>query len=116
MKKSTLINVCALIFLATIFTSCMTVRVAAPYQKDGSKVVLATNAENLAFKESNKNWYFLWGSVPISHNATDAKIESNGLKKVRITTKSTFFDYVISLITSPVSIVCNTTIIEGSND
>jgi len=77
------------------------------------KVELATKAEQLGFKETQKNWYFLWGLVPINENSTDKIIKENGLSKVRVETKTTIVDYLISGVLGFVSVVTNTTVVEG---
>jgi len=88
------------------------VRVVAPHDQ---KVELATKADQLGFKEKQRNWYFLWGLVSINENVTDKKIKENGLNKVRIETKRTFVDGVITFLLSPISIATSTTIIEGES-
>ena len=98
----------------TIFmVSCYPVKIAAPY---GQKTTLATKSENLPFREKQKNWYILWGLVPISHNGPDRIIGENGLKKVRVETKMNFGDFLIAGILGGVSVVTTTTIIEGSSE
>lgn len=93
-----------------MLSSCYSVKVVAPFDQ---KVELASKTELLPFKDQQKNWYVLWGLVPISHNSPDRLIKENGLTKVRIETKMSFLDILISAIGSYVSIVTNTTVVEG---
>jgi hypothetical protein len=51
-----------------------------------------------------RNWYALWGLVPI--NTVDTKALSNGNAHYQIKTQDTFLDYVIGFFTSAVSITC----------
>ena len=101
-----------LILVVVMMSSCYSVKIIAPYDQ---KTELASKTEQLPFKEEQKNWYILWGLVPLSHNSPDRIIKENGLTKVRVETKMTFLDILISAIGSYVSIVANTTVIEGDS-
>lgn len=100
------------VLLTVLLYGCFSVRVVAPHDQ---KIELASKADQLGFKEKQRNWYFLWGLVPINENATDKKIKENGLTKVRIETKRTFVDMLISFFLSEISIATTTTIIEGES-
>jgi hypothetical protein len=110
MKKS--MRFLSLLFLATVlFTSCYSTKIVAPSSR---KVALATEMEPMEKKIIQKNWYILWGAVPISHNKTDYIIEQEQFTKVRVENKYTFVDYLITGVLQTASICTNSTIIEGT--
>ena len=114
MNKS--IRFLAVLFFSSIFlTSCYTTMTVAPYNK---KVALATEFEPMEKRIIKKNWYLLWGAIPLSNNKTDYVIEQQQFTKVRVLNKYTFTDFFITgLLNSiiPTSICTNTTIIEGTS-
>lgn len=104
-----------MLFLMALFltmsSGCYSVRIAAPFDQE---VSLANKGEILGVTEKKRNWYALWGLVPLGNHSTNQTIKEYGFSRVRIETKISFLDYVISIFTSPFTIVTNTTIIEGS--
>lgn len=108
MKRFILIVV--LLFTILLNNSCHTTRILAPYDQ---KVELATKSDQLGFKETQRNWYFLWGLVPFNDPTTEKVVKDNGLTKIRVTTKFTPVDYLISIALGSISIVTNTTVVEG---
>ena len=106
----TLKNGTLILLLLIVLQSCYTVQVVAPMKSD---VKLANRGETLPIKETYKVWYVVWGAVPITKNKTDKMIEENGFTKVRITTKKTFLDIVISYFLGAFTIGTNTVIVEG---
>ena len=95
--------------LTTMLTSCYSVKMSAL----SPGVQLAQKGESLPIKEKKKNWYILWGLIPLSNETTGKVIEENKFDKVRIETKMTFGDFVISAFTGWLSVVSTTTIVEG---
>ena len=61
-------------------------------------------------------WFWLWGARPISDNTTKSDIEKYNLKEVRAYTTQTMTDNLLLIITSLVSIVRRTLIVEGNTD
>ncbi len=112
MKKLT--NLLILATLASCLTSCFSVKLVAPTNKN---VTLANAYEPLPVKQRVTNWYALFGSVPVSKNSkTDKIIELLQLEKVRIETKVSFGNYLLNVLLNifiPTTVVTNTTIIEG---
>ena len=100
--------------VAISLSSCYSVKIAAP---TNNKVTLATAYEPLPIKQRVTNWYFLFGSVPISRNyKTDNIISEMNLGKVRIETKMTFGNFLLNAVLNgilPTTVVTSTTIIEG---
>lgn len=105
----------SVLFLASILlTSCYSTKIVAPTNR---KVALATEMEPMDKRVIKKNWYVLWGAVPISDNKTDYIIEQEQFNKVRVETKHMFSDYLLSALLNviiPTTIYTNTTIIEGA--
>ena len=112
MKKS--MRFLGVLFLASVlFTSCYSSKMVAPSNR---KVALATEMEPMEKRIIKKNWYVLWGAVPVSNNKTDYIIEQEQFTKVRVENLHTFGDYIITGILNfiPTSICINTTVIEGT--
>lgn len=109
-KLITLLCIMSLLFL----TSCYTVRVLSDVDRE---IVLASKTESLPYKETYRVWYALWGLVPINDNTTNKILKETKVKRVRITTKMSIVDYLISLVLNsliPTSIVTWTIEIEGA--
>jgi hypothetical protein len=105
----------ALFLVSVLMTSCYSTKIVAPSNR---KVALATEIEPMDKRIIKKNWYVLWGAVPISDNKTDYVIEQEQFNKVRVETKYLFSDYLLSILLNsiiPTSISTNTTIIEGTS-
>ncbi len=111
MKKR--LNIAGLACIVILLTSCMSQKIIAP---SNANVQLASPTTSLTFKQSQRDWYILWGLVPISHNAADRVIAQNNLKTVRVETVTTPLDFIINIFTSVVTIVSRTEIIEGSTE
>lgn len=96
-----------------MLTSCFSTKIVAPTNR---KVALATEMEPMDKRVIKKNWYILWGAVPISNNKTDYIIEQEQFNKVRVETTHLFSDYLLSALLNiiPTTIYTNTTIIEGT--
>jgi hypothetical protein len=110
MKNS--IRVIALASLMMLCLSgCYSVKMVAP---PGKNITLAPETEQLPYKTQKRNWYILFGLIPLNDNTTRQVIDQNNLYKVRVESKHTFLDYVISAFTGFVTVTTNTTIIEGA--
>jgi hypothetical protein len=109
-KLITLICIISLLFL----TSCYTIRVLSDADRP---ITLASQTESLPFKTQYRVWYVLWGLVPINDNTTNKILRETKLRKVRVTTKRTFVDYLISAVLNifiPTTITTWTVEIEGA--
>jgi len=99
----------AAMFIGTI--GCGTVLVNAP---PNSNVRLLAELEPAQSKVTMKNWYVLWGLVPITPNATNDMIAKHGLKQVRVKTYFGVMDVLINAVLGALSLYTNTVEIEGN--
>lgn len=99
--------------LAVLLSSCYSVHIVGPYNQD---VALVDKLTPLPMKEQKRNWYALWGLVPISKAETDEIIRDNGFKRVRVETKINIVDYALFLVLGPLSVVTSTTVVEGDRE
>lgn len=111
-----ILSLVVVLLIAFSFFGCYSAKIVAPPVSDSnSSVRLLSAGEPAAFKEKKKNFYVLWGLVPLNRNKTDKIISENGLNEVRVETKHTFLDYFISTLGNIVSISVNTSVIEGNS-
>ncbi len=108
MKRIVLAAVLASIVLSVF--GCATVMISAP---PSSNVKLLGEIEPAPSKVTIKNWYFLFGLVPISNNATSDVIAKYQFKDVRVKTYMGPVDWIISYLTYGI-IYTNTVDIEGN--
>ncbi len=108
MKRVLLTVALAAIMLSAL--SCATVLVTAP---PGSNVKLLEEISPAPSRIQYKNWYFLFGLVPITDNSTADIIAKHQFKEVRVKTYQGVLDFVISYVTSGI-IWTNTVEIEGN--
>jgi len=109
-KLITLICIISLLFL----TSCYTVRVLSDTDRP---ITLASQTESLPFKTRYRVWYALWGLVPINDNTINKVLRETKVNKVRVTTKMTIVDWLISTVLNifiPTTIATWTVEIEGA--
>jgi hypothetical protein len=99
---------CLLASLPFFLSSCYTAKVSAPPDSD---VQLASSSESLPVVKTTKNWYLLFGLVPLSNTATD---QVEGLDKVRVETKWTFLDGIINGVAGLLTLRVCTTEIHGA--
>jgi hypothetical protein len=109
MKKLMLLVV--FVGLTLSFTNCMSVHMVAPPSSD---VRMLAELEPAYSKITYKNWYVLWGLVPITENSTDGVLAKHGFKEARVTTEFTLIDWLIDAVLGGFSIITNTTTIEGN--
>jgi len=108
MRRVLLIVVLAAIALSAL--GCATVLVTSPPNSD---VKLLGEIAPAPSKIEYKNWYFLWGLVPITSNNTADVIAKHQFKEVRVKTYTGVVDWLISYVTSGI-IWTNTVEIEGN--
>lgn len=108
--------------LTVLMSSCYVQKIAAPYSKDKVTIELAKETDFLPYKNSVTTWYLFYGLVPLSENRVKKVIAENGLKKVRITTKMTPLDAIITTAGTMITFglvtvwASRTVIIEGSTE
>ena len=83
------------VVVAAALTSCYTLEHTVGTGAQGSEVV------------SDKQWFALWGLVPIGEGA-DSKAMAGGAENYTITTKHTFVDQLLSGLTGIVTISVKT--------
>lgn len=109
----TIAFLCLFAFMASTLSGCYTTKVSAPVDSD---VQLASRKENLPSVESTKNWYLLFGLVPLTNEATS---NVSGYDKVRVETKWTFLDGLVNAVASAFLlglVQVNTTVIHGAQE
>lgn len=97
--------------LGLVLGGCGAVNLVAP---EGREVRVLGRDEPAAVRVDRTVWYWMWGGRPISDNTTRQDIEQHDLREVRYTTKQTAFEMVTNPITSLVSVVRRTLIVEGN--
>ena len=81
------ISIIVLVVFATgLVTSCMT-----------HEHIVGTGAAT-GYTESAKQWYLLWGAMPLNH--VDTKAMSGGAENYKIITTSSLVDLIISGLTA----------------
>ncbi|HEY4613496.1 MAG TPA: hypothetical protein VII11_10990 [Bacteroidota bacterium] len=85
--------VCVILASALLFGGCMT-----------HIHVIGEGARSSRIVETDRQWYVLWGLVPI--NKVDTQEMAKGAKDYTIKTEITPLDFIISFVTSVVSVNC----------
>jgi hypothetical protein len=98
--------------LCFVMAGCYSIKVCAPA---GADVSLASTEKSLPFKKEVRSWYVVWGLVPIvNEDGVQQIIKDNNLSDVRVTTKMTFIDWLVSYFLGIATIQTRTAIVEGS--
>lgn len=111
LRYKTVIRFFCILSCIAIFSGCGTVRLEVP---EGHEVRLLAHDESAEIRIERTVWFWLWGARAISDNTTKSDIEQYQLKEVRAYTTQTMTDNIILIITSFVSIVRRTLIVEGN--
>jgi hypothetical protein len=109
--KRLVMTACLAAVCLMMLPSCGVVMVTAP---PGSDVRLLPELETASAKVTVKNWYVLWGLVPITPNNTSDVIARNQMKNVRVKTYFSVVDWLINAVLGGLSIYTNTVDIEGN--
>jgi hypothetical protein len=102
--------VLCLALISLVLVSCGVVLIQAPPDRD---IKLLADADAATYKTSIKNWYFLWGLIPLSNTSTEEIIQNKGLKNIRAKTYYSFVDFIVECFTGGI-VWTNTTSIEGN--
>lgn len=94
-----------------LFSGCGTVRMEVP---EGYEVRVLARSESAEIRVERTVWFWLWGAKAISDNTTKSDIEKYNFTEVRAYTTQTMTDNLLLMITSLVSIVRRTMVIEGN--
>ena len=98
---------------ALLVSSCGTVRVEVP---EGQQVRLLAEGESAEIRVERTVWFWLWGGKAISDNSIKSDIEKYKLTEVRAFTVQTMTDNILLIVTSFVSIVRRTLVVEGNTN
>ena len=110
-KSKTIIRFLCICTWILLFSGCGTVRMEVP---EGHEVRVLARNESAEIRVERTVWFWLWGARAISDNTTKSDIEKYKFKEVRAYTTQTMTDNILLMITSFVSIVRRTMIIEGN--
>ncbi|WP_428355829.1 hypothetical protein [Methyloprofundus sp.] len=113
LKSKSAIRIFSVLASVLLFSGCGTVRLEVP---EGHQVRILAQDESAEIRVERTVWFWLWGARPISDNTTKSDIEKYNLKEVRAYTTQTMTDNLLLIITSLVSIVRRTLIVEGNTD
>jgi hypothetical protein len=96
-------------FACLLLVNCATVFVNAP---PGRNITLLSN-EPTSVKITMRNWYVLWGLIPLTNNNTASMIGQVNLSGVRVRTFYRPLDFIENIFLSVISLHTNTVVIEG---
>jgi len=109
-KMRTFIAPAGLVFLALMLTGCFITDLTAPR---GKSVRIMSQNEPAAFRDEHKDFYLLYGVLPLWRTKPEEIIEREGLAEVRVQTEDTVSDAVINLITGLI-VFPQTVVVEGN--
>ncbi|HTO08682.1 MAG TPA: hypothetical protein VMR86_16665 [Myxococcota bacterium] len=99
------------ICLALALCACGAVQIEAP---PGRPVRMMDFDAPASVRDERVVWYALWGGKPLSDTSTAETIARHGLREVRVGTELTPWDTVVNALTSLVSVVRRTVVVEGN--
>ena len=102
-----------LIFIlsSVMLTGCLNTNLVAP--EDNKVRVLGAN-EAVKYRKESRNWYLLYGAVPLYTVQPEELIAEQKLTEVRVQTEDTVMDGIISFFTSAITILPQTVVVEGN--
>lgn len=100
-----------LLMILQLLGGCFNTELVAPENMSVKVLPAKTPA---IFHEEYRNWYILWGAVPIYATQPEELIRENHLTEARVQTVDTFEDGIISYFTSELTIFPQTVIVEGN--
>jgi len=80
----------------------------------GQQLNTLAGTDGALFKKNVRVWYARGGLPPISNNPAAQVTQENNLTNVRLTTKHTFVEGLIGVVTGLVTIVPAAMVIEGN--
>jgi hypothetical protein len=102
--------ICLAIFVALLFTGCVSIKVVAPPNQN---IQLLSETQPTSFRMTKRAIFLIGGLIPIANTSTDDMLAKYDLKNVKITTEFDIIDFIISGITSGL-VVTKSVIIEGN--
>lgn len=113
MNAMKLLRPTILISINLLLIGCFKTQLSAP---PGKEVRILSQEEPAEFKTEYKNWYLLYGSIPIWTTQPEEIIEKEKLVEVRVQTKDTVSDAVITAVSSvlPILVFTQHVVVEGN--
>ncbi|MFA5924844.1 MAG: hypothetical protein WC856_26770 [Methylococcaceae bacterium] len=90
---------------------CFNTELIAP---DNAKVQVISSEKPVAYQKQYRNWYLLWGAFPLYVTQPEDLIKENNLVEVRVQTKDTVMDGIISFFSAQISLLPQTVVVEGN--
>lgn len=108
-----LLRLAALVSAAVLLSGCFRTQLNAPL---GREVRLLAQDEPVKFQTEYKNWYVLYGFVPIWVTQPEAIIRKQNLVEARARTQDTVSDAIITAVSMllPIMIFPQHVIVEGN--
>ncbi|TAK59723.1 hypothetical protein [Methylobacter sp.] len=103
------LNVIVLVVL--VLAGCFNTELIAP---DNAKIQVLSSEKPVAYQKQYRNWYLLWGAFPLYVTQPEELIKENNLVEVRVQTKDTVMDAIISFFSAQISLLPQTVIVEGN--
>jgi hypothetical protein len=97
--------------VVAVATGCFKTQLSVPH---GQHVELLSLDAPVTVTREYKNWYVLWGAVPIFETTPAEVVEEEKLRQVRVKTTDTFVDAVIAFFLGELSILPQTVTVEGN--
>lgn len=108
-----LLSIFLTLILSLLVSGCFNTELVAPAN---SNVRVLSAKEKASYHHEYRNWYILWGAVPVFATQPEELIQKNHLTSVRVQTEDTVVDGIISYFTVEFSILPQTVVIEGNSD
>ncbi len=99
--------------LTAVLNGCFTTELVAPDEKQVN--VLSAN-DTVNYRKEYRNWYILWGAVPLYTTQPEELIIENNLTESRVQTEDTITDGIISFFSLSLTILPQTVIVEGNTN
>jgi hypothetical protein len=90
---------------------CFNTELIAP---SNAKVQVISNEKPVAYHKQYRNWYLLYGAFPLYVTQPDDIIKEKNLVEVRVQTKDTVMDGIISFFSAQISLLPQTVVVEGN--
>lgn len=104
-------NLSLVLLSVLLLTGCFNTELVAP---ENANVTVMSSDKPARFHKQYRNWYLLWGALPIYVTQPEELIEKHRLVEARVQTKDTVLDGIISYFSSQISLVPQTVVIEGN--
>lgn len=100
-----------LLLSTMLLTGCFNTELVAP---DKADVKVMSSTTPAGYHKQYRNWYLLWGALPLYVTQPEELIEKNHLVEARVQTKDTVIDGFLSYFLSQISLLPQTVVVEGN--